>query len=492
MTIQQDIQNYTPFNEQESCDKQIILDFIAHHSDAFLRSNPIAHVTASSWIVNHRHDKVLMVYHNIYHSWSWTGGHADGNQNLLEVAIRECREETGIQNVRPISENICSLEVLSVDGHEKNGKYVSTHLHLNVTYLLEADENDPLIIRETENSGVRWFSLQEALDASTEPWFVRRIYKKLNEKLSRFPVNPSTGSSHSRTTGKNHSDPANGQYLRPFVKWAGGKSQLLPRLIERMPANYHRYFEPFIGGGALFLAQKPKNAVINDINPQLINIYTQLKNDPKAVISVIQNLDASPCNKEHYLQIREQYNVKIAEQSFDAETAGLMIWINKHCFNGLYRVNAKGMFNVPYNNHTGATPMNTDNLLRIGEYLQTADVTFLHEDFETACENVQPGDFVYFDSPYIPLTQTANFTDYDKSGFTSHDHQRLAHLFRKLDQKGAMIMLSNHDVPQIYDLYSGYNIETFDVRRMINCDASKRTGSEVIIRNYSSPSVSPL
>jgi ADP-ribose pyrophosphatase YjhB (NUDIX family) len=124
-----------------------------------------------------------MVYHKIYDSWSWTGGHADGEEDLLSVAIREVREETGVQSVRPVSEEIYSLEILTVDGHEKRGEYVPSHLHLNVTYLLEADEHEALRICEAENSGVRWFTLDGALEASTEPWFVARIYKKLNEKL---------------------------------------------------------------------------------------------------------------------------------------------------------------------------------------------------------------------------------------------------------------------------------------------------------------------
>ena len=183
MSIREDIARYAPYNEQEARDKAVILDFLARHDDAFLRSNRIAHMTASAWVVNAARDRVLMVYHKIYDSWSWTGGHADGEEDLLSVAIREVREETGVQSVRPVSEEIYSLEILTVDGHEKRGEYVPSHLHLNVTYLLEADEHEALRICEAENSGVRWFTLDGALQASTEPWFVARIYKKLNEKL---------------------------------------------------------------------------------------------------------------------------------------------------------------------------------------------------------------------------------------------------------------------------------------------------------------------
>ncbi|MBR0040481.1 MAG: NUDIX hydrolase [Oscillospiraceae bacterium] len=183
MKIAEDIRAYVPCCEQEAADKTVILDFLANNRDAFSRDNRIAHMTASAWIVNPERTKVVMVYHRIYDSWSWTGGHADGEEDLLAVALREAREETGLQNVRPVSEEIFSLEVLTVDGHEKRGKYVPSHLHMNVTYLLEADESERVRVCEEENAGVRWFALDEALKASTEPWFVERIYKKLNSKL---------------------------------------------------------------------------------------------------------------------------------------------------------------------------------------------------------------------------------------------------------------------------------------------------------------------
>ena len=184
--IVDDIIAYRPRCEQEARDKAVILDFIANNPDAFLRTNLIAHMTASAWVVDREREHVLMVYHNIYDSWSWTGGHADGERDLLSVAVREVREETGVQHVRPVTEDIFSLEVLTVDGHEKRGEYVPSHLHLNITYLLEADRRDTLHICAEENSGVRWFTPEEALLASSEPWFVERIYKKLNAKLGAF------------------------------------------------------------------------------------------------------------------------------------------------------------------------------------------------------------------------------------------------------------------------------------------------------------------
>ena len=179
------IKAYQPFNEQEEMDKALILNWIKTQENAFSRDNTVAHMTASAWVVNKDRSKVLMVYHNIYNSWSWLGGHADGETDLLAVAIREVKEEAGISNVRPVSEEIFSLESLTVDGHVKRGSYVSSHLHLNVTYLLEADSEEHVSVKEDENSGVAWFTLEEALEKSTEPWFVERVYGKLVEKMKK-------------------------------------------------------------------------------------------------------------------------------------------------------------------------------------------------------------------------------------------------------------------------------------------------------------------
>ena len=183
MGIYEQIKKYRPWNEQERQDQAVILAFLEQNPDAFYRTNLLAHMTASAWVVNPARTRTLMVYHRLYDSWSWTGGHADGEEDLLAVALREVREETGLQRLHPVTEDIYSLEVLTVDGHEKHGKYVPSHLHLNLTYLLEAEEDQPLRGCEAENSGVAWFSLTDALSASTEPWFVERIYNKLNEKL---------------------------------------------------------------------------------------------------------------------------------------------------------------------------------------------------------------------------------------------------------------------------------------------------------------------
>lgn len=271
--------------------------------------------------------------------------------------------------------------------------------------------------------------------------------------------------------------------LKPFVKWAGGKTQLLEKLEEHIPSSFSRYYEPFIGGGALLLAIQPETAIMNDINGQLLNIYRCLQNNADTVIDMVNRFDAIETDKEHYYQMRERYNEKIKKNELDSECAALMIWINKHCFNGLYRVNSKGLFNVPYNNKKSGKSIDEDNIKKIGQYLKSS-VEIREGDFEEACKDATADDFIYFDSPYIPVSKTANFTDYTKDGFTYDDHVRLSKLYRHLSEKGVKMMLSNNNVDLVYELYNGFNIEPVDVRRAINRNASKRKGKEVIITNY--------
>ena len=184
MDLREVIEGYSPCCEQEENDRRMMLRYLDIFPDALLRTNETAHFSASAWVVNPAHDRVLMIWHNIYKSWSWPGGHADGESDLLSVALREIREETGVKNVRPASEDVFSLEILTVNAHFKRGKYVVPHLHLNLTYLLEADETDALKIKPDENSGVRWFGLDEAVDACCEP-DMKIVYTKLNEKLRK-------------------------------------------------------------------------------------------------------------------------------------------------------------------------------------------------------------------------------------------------------------------------------------------------------------------
>lgn len=182
------IKNYIPYNQQEEMDRLQMLQFMEQYDDYLSRENAIGHVTTSIWVMNKEWTKVLMVYHKIYDSWSWPGGHADGIEDLPSVAMRELEEETGIKNARLVSEEIFSLETLPVLGHVKKGNYVPSHLHFNLTYLAEAEEEELLSVNPQENDAVKWWPLEEALEVSTEPWMVEWIYKKLIQKGVRDDV----------------------------------------------------------------------------------------------------------------------------------------------------------------------------------------------------------------------------------------------------------------------------------------------------------------
>ncbi|MBQ5328097.1 MAG: NUDIX hydrolase [Oscillospiraceae bacterium] len=185
MDIKEQILNYIPFNEQEERDKKLLLEWLSE-PDVFERKNERAHFTASAWVVNPERTKVLMIYHNIYDSWAWMGGHTDGEENLFAVAEREAKEESGITDIKAISEEIASVEILTVNGHEKRGKYVPSHLHLNATYFFEAPEEQELSVKPDENSGVMWIDMDDIKNKSSEKWFVERIYPKLIEKTKKL------------------------------------------------------------------------------------------------------------------------------------------------------------------------------------------------------------------------------------------------------------------------------------------------------------------
>ena len=182
------IENYPPFNEQEEKDKALILGWISNNENAFSRENTVAHITASAWVVNKDRSKVLMVYHNIYNSWAWPGGHADGESDLLGVAMREVMEETGIKNLKPLSKDFYAIDVLPVKSHIKRGKFVSSHIHLNATYIFEADENEELLIKEDENSGVNWIDIDKMVSSSSED-HMKKVYAKLVDKLKEGDYN---------------------------------------------------------------------------------------------------------------------------------------------------------------------------------------------------------------------------------------------------------------------------------------------------------------
>lgn len=270
----------------------------------------------------------------------------------------------------------------------------------------------------------------------------------------------------------------------PFVKWAGGKRQLLPQIRDRMPPNYNQYFEPFVGGGAVTFELLPKGAIINDINKALVNAYRVIANAPKEFLESVRKLDCEMWEdgKAYYYDLREKYNDKLMREEFDVELASLFVFINKHCFNGLYRVNGKGLFNVPYNNSRRES-CDEATIMANSKYLK--QVTIMEGDFQVACEEADKGDFVFLDSPYAPLNPTS-FESYTKEGFDMESHRRLAYLFDELSSRGCYCMLTNHNTELINELYNnkGYRIDVVSVKRMINSDATNRVGEEVIICNY--------
>ena len=272
--------------------------------------------------------------------------------------------------------------------------------------------------------------------------------------------------------------------IAPFVKWAGGKRQLLSQIKERMPEKYNNYFEPFVGGGAVAFELLPEKALINDINKALINAYKQICDAPDAFLKTVNNLDAEMWEdgKKYYYSLREHYNDKQMKAEYDVELAALFVFINKHCFNGLYRVNGKGLFNVPYNNSRRVS-VDEGAIRDISKYLQ--GITIIDGDFEEACKGAKKGDFIFIDSPYAPLNPTS-FESYTKEGFDIESHRRLARLYDELTERGCYCMLTNHNTELINDLYGnkGYTIDVVSVKRMINSDASNRVGEEVIICNY--------
>lgn len=186
--LKENIEKFNPYNEQEQVDKKIMLNYIKDFDDVLTRQNEYGHFTSSAFVLNKERTKILMIYHKIYNSWAWVGGHSDGDGDLLNVAMKEAKEETGIKNVTPISKDIYSLELITVNGHEKRGKYVGSHVHLNVTYLLEATESEEIHIKEDENSGVKWVPIDEILGMSSEPWIRDRIYTKIIDKMRKDKI----------------------------------------------------------------------------------------------------------------------------------------------------------------------------------------------------------------------------------------------------------------------------------------------------------------
>lgn len=274
--------------------------------------------------------------------------------------------------------------------------------------------------------------------------------------------------------------------MSPVVKWAGGKRQILEKLKANLPEKFNNYFEPFIGGGALLFDLAPKNATINDVNQELLAIYTCLKDDELYRL-MLEELDKHEKyhSEEYYYQVREWDRDPRFELEPLWKRAARAIYLNKSCFNGLYRVNAKGYFNVPFAKKEHVVTYSKANMEEIHEYFKDDNVTILSGDFVEATRNAHEGDFVYFDPPYDSWEDKESFTAYSKFDFNKDDQRRLADCFKDLTNRGVKCMLSNHNTAYINELYNGFNIQIIKAKRMINANAAGRGAvEEVIITNY--------
>ena len=273
---------------------------------------------------------------------------------------------------------------------------------------------------------------------------------------------------------------------KPFVKWAGGKRQIIDKLLKHVPIEYNTYYEPFVGGGALLFELSPKNAVINDSNKELINVYKMISTDNgyEEVVKLLNNYEKKHSEKFFY-QIRNiDKDKKKFEKLTDAERAARTIYLNKACFNGLYRVNSKGEFNVPFNKKTKINTYDSQNMILAYVYFQANNIKMLSYDFEEAVKDGKKGDFIYFDPPYDSENKDT-FNSYTEDGFGKDEQIRLAKVYKELADRGCYVMLSNHNTTLINELYKDYNINVITAKRNINSKGEKRGAvEEVIITNY--------
>ena len=277
----------------------------------------------------------------------------------------------------------------------------------------------------------------------------------------------------------------------PIVKWAGGKSRLLAQLRPLLPPAVHRrrHLEPFLGGGALFFSEQPTRAVLTDVNESLIGAYLAVRDDLSALLQHLQRL-AEQHSQAHYYHVRDRYNQGSMEPT---AKAAAFLYLNRTCFNGLHRVNRKGEFNVPFGRYAKPRIVQRDTLQQASRLLQHATVersnapaaSLQARGFEHVLETANPGDFVYFDPPYVPLSSSSSFTSYAKQGFGPDDQRRLRDVMRALDRRGCCVMLSNSDTPITRELYQGFRIDTVAAPRAISCNVrTRKPVTELVVRNY--------
>ncbi|AFZ00364.1 DNA adenine methylase [Calothrix sp. PCC 6303] len=274
--------------------------------------------------------------------------------------------------------------------------------------------------------------------------------------------------------------------VKPFLKWAGGKRQLVPVILEKhFPKSYPRgrtYYEPFIGGGALLFALQPQKAVISDTNAELINCYQVIKN---AVEELIIDLETHQNNEEYYYAIRDWDRQDSFTSKTHVQRASRIIFLNKTCFNGLFRVNSQGQFNVPFGRYKTPNIVDKAVLRAVSKYLNDNEIHIVNSDFQHILESVKPIDFIYFDPPYDPVSETASFTGYDVNGFNKDEQIRLKNTVDQLDKKGCKFLLSNAYTPFIIDLYRDYYLSKISANRAINSQGDKRGKvDEILVKNY--------
>ena len=272
--------------------------------------------------------------------------------------------------------------------------------------------------------------------------------------------------------------------VRPFLKWAGGKRQLLPEIKNYVPKKYNMYYEPFLGGGAILFNLQPKNATINDSNTELINCYEVIRD---SLEELIEDLKKHENNESYYYEMRELDRTTTYKDNYDKiKRASRILYLNKTCYNGLFRVNSQGQFNVPFGRYKNPNILDEAVLRAVNKYLNNNKVKIFNTDFEKAVLDAKKGDFVYFDPPYDPVSNTASFTGYDVNGFDKEEQKRLKSVFDDLTSRGCQALLSNADTDFIIKLYgSRYKIEKISATRAINSNALKRGKiTEVLVRNY--------
>ncbi|WP_332238624.1 DNA adenine methylase [Sporolactobacillus sp. KGMB 08714] len=274
----------------------------------------------------------------------------------------------------------------------------------------------------------------------------------------------------------------NSERVKPFLKWAGGKRRMLADIRSCVPQHFRRYYEPFVGAGAVLFDLQPADAVINDINEELMNVYRVIQSD---VEGLIKDLEKHRNEKSYYYKIRDLDLNEDYQKMSDLEKASRIIYLNKTCFNGLFRVNKEGHFNVPFGKYSRPNIVNERTLRGVSRYFRENRVKIMATDFAEAVEDAEEGDFVYLDSPYDPLSTTSYFTSYSNDGFTKKDQIRLHDLFADLDRRGALVLMSNSATPFIKQMYNNYHITFSSTSRLINADGSKRGRiDEVLVTNY--------